>query len=88
MAGDLVDKALQAFAPVLDKVLVEEAFVAAKRELAAPRFAGQHGHHDLDLFFSGMAGWGRLVGREEHTRIERYGTEKGAEKTNKKKQTN
>lgn len=47
MAGDLVDETLQSFASVLDELLVEDAFIAAKRKLAAPRFAGQDGNDDL-----------------------------------------
>lgn len=47
MSGHLVDELLEALATVLDEVLLEEALVAAERQLPSPGLAGQRGHDDL-----------------------------------------
>lgn len=47
MAGDLVDETLQALASLLDKRVLEQAVVAAERELALPSFAGKRRNDNL-----------------------------------------
>lgn len=49
VTGDFVQELLQPLSPLLDKVLVEDAVVAAERHLALPRLARQRRHHDLAI---------------------------------------
>lgn len=47
MAGYFIDETLQALAPILDEVLIEDAVVAAERHLALPCFAWQRRNNNL-----------------------------------------